>query len=99
MSCSSIQIFSDHDSSVDFSGYKTFAYFKTEIDQVNISDLDKRRILKALDYQMSSKGLSKSERSEQFTEIKEASKATLNEEVVLEKILARGAKGKIILKP
>ena len=39
MSCSSIQIFSDHDSSVDFSGYKTFAYFKTEIDQVNISDL------------------------------------------------------------
>ena len=61
MSCSSIQTFSDYDSSIDFSGYKTFAYFKIEIDQVTISDLDKRRILKALDYQMSSKGLSKSE--------------------------------------
>ena len=36
-------------------------------------------------YAVAKKGLSKSERSEQFTEIKEASKATLNEEVVLEK--------------
>lgn len=61
VSCSSIRVFSDHDSSVDFSKYKTFAYFKTEIDLVKISDLDKRRILKELDAQMSSKGLSKSE--------------------------------------
>ena len=36
-------------------------------------------------YEVAKKGLSKAERSEQFTEIKEASKATLNEEVVLEK--------------
>ena len=36
-------------------------------------------------YEVAKKGLSKAERSEQFTAIKEASKATLNEEVVLEK--------------
>ena len=36
-------------------------------------------------YEVAKKGLSKAERSEQFTEIKEASEATLNEEVVLEK--------------
>ncbi|MDC0874721.1 DUF4136 domain-containing protein [Flavobacteriaceae bacterium] len=60
-SCSSIQVFSDHDSSIDFSKYSTFAYFKPEIDQVKISDLDKRRILKAIDAEMSAKGLSKSE--------------------------------------
>jgi len=36
-------------------------------------------------YEVAKKGLSKAERSEQFTEIKEASKSTLNEEVVLEK--------------
>ena len=36
-------------------------------------------------YEVAKKGLSKAERSEQFTEIKEASKATLSEEVVLEK--------------
>ena len=61
VSCSSVKVYSDFDRSVDFSNYKTFAYFKPEIDQVKISDLDKKRILKALDFQMSAKGLSKSE--------------------------------------
>ncbi len=60
-SCSSIRVFSDFDNNIDFSNYKTFAYFKPEIDRVDISDLDKRRILKALDNEMSLKGLSKSE--------------------------------------
>ena len=60
-SCSSVFVFTDHDSSVDFSQYKTFAFFKPQIDQVDISDLDKRRILKSIDFEMSSKGLSKSE--------------------------------------
>jgi len=36
-------------------------------------------------YEVAKKGLSKAERSKQFTEIKEASKQILNEEVVLEK--------------
>ena len=60
-SCSSIKVFSDYDRNIDFSNYETFAYFKPEIDKVDISDLDKRRILKALDYEMNLKGLSKSE--------------------------------------
>lgn len=60
-SCSSVKVYSDYDQSVDFSKYKTFAYFKPEIDKVDISDLDKRRILRALDTEMSMKGLSKSE--------------------------------------
>ena len=59
--CSSIRVYSDFDNNIDFSNYKTFAYFKPEIDRVDISDLDKRRILKALDNEMSLKGLSKSE--------------------------------------
>jgi hypothetical protein len=61
ISCATVQVYSDFDSSVDFSQYKTFAFFKPQIDQVDISDLDKRRILKAIDFEMSSKGLSKSE--------------------------------------
>ncbi|MEK9613574.1 MAG: DUF4136 domain-containing protein [Flavobacteriaceae bacterium] len=61
ISCGSIQVFSDYDSSIDFSEYKTYAYFKPEIDQVKISDLDKRRILKSIDTEMNAKGLSKSE--------------------------------------
>jgi hypothetical protein len=61
ISCSTIQVYSDFDSRVDFSQYKTFAFFKPEIDRVDISDLDKRRILKAIDFELSRKGLSKSE--------------------------------------
>jgi hypothetical protein len=61
VSCSSIRVYSDFDNSVDFSQYKTYAFFKPQIDKVDISDLDKRRILKAIDNELSSKGLSKSE--------------------------------------
>jgi len=61
VSCASIQVYSDFDTSVDFSQFKTFAFFKPQIDQVDISDLDKRRILKAIDTELISKGLSKSE--------------------------------------
>lgn len=60
-SCTSIKVFSDYDRNIDFSNYETFAYFKPEIDKVDISDLDKRRILMALDSEMNLKGLSKSE--------------------------------------
>ena len=61
--CSSISVFTDHDSGVDFSDYKTFAYFKPGIDKVEISDLDKRRIMKAIDLQMSQKSMMKSDLS------------------------------------
>lgn len=61
-SCGSmINVNSDYDSKVDFSAYKTFAFYKTGIDKVEISDLDKRRILNAIDQQLTAKGLTKSE--------------------------------------
>lgn len=60
-SCSSIYVLNDHDTGVDFSKYKTYAYFKPGIDKVEISDLDKRRILKAIDLQLSEKSMMKSE--------------------------------------
>ena len=61
LGCSSISVFTDHDSGVDFSKYKTFAYFKPGIDKIEISDLDKRRILKAIDQQMEGKSIMKSD--------------------------------------
>ena len=60
-SCSTVRVYSDFDRTVDFSKYKTFAFFKPQIDEVALSDLDKRRILRAIDDELSSKGLSKSE--------------------------------------
>lgn len=59
--CSSIKVDADYDSKVDFSQYKTYAFQKSGIDKVEISDLDKRRILRAIDTQMQAKGYTKSE--------------------------------------
>ena len=62
VSCGSmVSVNADYDKKVDFSVYKTFAYYKTGIDKLEISDLDKRRILNAIDQQMLAKGFTKSD--------------------------------------
>jgi len=60
-SCSSVRTASDFDKNVDFTQYKTFAFFKTGIDKVEVSDLDKKRILHAIESQLLAKGMTKSE--------------------------------------
>jgi hypothetical protein len=60
-SCSSVTVNADYDKTVDFTKYKTFAYMKEGINKLEISDLDKRRILRAVDEQMLAKGFVKSE--------------------------------------
>ncbi len=60
-SCSSIKVNQDYDKNADFSQYKTYAYHKSGIDKVEISDLDKKRILRSIDETMAAKGLTKSE--------------------------------------
>jgi len=60
-SCSSIQVTADYDKKADFNTYKTFAFFKTGIDKAEINDIDKRRILRAIESELLAKGLTKSE--------------------------------------
>ena len=60
LSCSSIKVYTDYDSKVDFKKYKTFAFYKPEIDKAKISDLDKKRILRAIEEEMLLKGFTKS---------------------------------------
>ena len=60
-SCDTVQVYSDYDRTVDFKQYKTFAFLKSGIDKVEISDLDKKRILNAIDQQLQAKGMIKSE--------------------------------------
>ena len=61
ISCSSVRVFSDYDTAVDFKDYTTYAFFKPGIDEVEISDLDKKRILKAIEVELDEKQLTKSE--------------------------------------
>jgi len=60
-SCSSVSVNSDYDKNATFDNYKTYAYNKTSIDKVEISDLDKKRILRSIDEAMTLKGFTKSE--------------------------------------
>ncbi len=59
--CSTVRVDADYDNNVDFSQYKTYAFQKSGIDKAEISDLDKKRILRAIDTEMSKKGYTKSE--------------------------------------
>jgi len=59
-SCSSITVYSDFEKDADFSQYNTYAFHKKSIDKVQISELDKKRILKAIDYELGQKGMIKS---------------------------------------
>ncbi|HMB63408.1 MAG TPA: DUF4136 domain-containing protein [Eudoraea sp.] len=59
-SCVSVRVVSDYDSEADFNSYKSYAFYKTGIDKAQISDLDKKRILHAIEEEMSSRGFVKS---------------------------------------
>jgi len=60
-SCSSVRVNSDYDKKANFGSYKTYAYLKSAVDKVAISDLDKKRILRSIDDAMATKGMTKSE--------------------------------------
>ena len=60
-SCSSVSVNSDYDSKAPFGTFKTYAFSKNGIDKVEISDLDKKRILFAIEEQMTAKGFTKSD--------------------------------------
>ena len=61
VSCNSIRVYSDFDSEIDFSSYQSFAFYKTGVDKVEISDIDKKRILKSIEENLTQKGMSISE--------------------------------------
>ncbi len=60
-SCVSVRVIADYDRNVDFNTYNTYAFYKTGIDKATISDLDKKRILRAIENEMAAKGFVKSE--------------------------------------
>jgi len=59
-SCVSVRVSSDYDKEANFKEYKTFAFYKKGIDKSKISDLDKKRILRAIESELTAKGMTKS---------------------------------------
>ncbi len=60
-SCTTVRVATDYDRTVDFSKYNSYAFYKPGIDKVEISDLDKKRILRAIDAELAAKGMAKSD--------------------------------------
>ena len=59
-SCNTIRVSSDFNDKISFNDYKTYAFSKKGVDEAEINDIDKKRILNAIDVELSSKGLRKS---------------------------------------
>lgn len=78
MSCASVDVAVDYDRQANFDGYKSYAFFKPGIDQAKISDLDKKRILKAIDQELALKGMIKSENPDVLISIMTETKERVN---------------------
>ena len=78
MSCTSVRVASDYDKEVDFSKYKTFAFYKPGIDKAEINDLDKRRMLRAIESELLAKGFTKSESPDLLVSIFTKSREKVN---------------------
>ena len=77
-SCSSIKVTTDYNTKVDFNAYKTYAFYKTGIDKAEISDLDKKRILRAIEAELSILGIMKSENPDMLVSIFTKSREKVN---------------------
>ncbi|MBT0607519.1 DUF4136 domain-containing protein [Aequorivita echinoideorum] len=60
-SCTTVRVATDYDKEVNFNQYNSFAFFRPGIDKAEISDLDKKRILRAIEENLTMKGFTKSE--------------------------------------
>ncbi|PQJ72166.1 DUF4136 domain-containing protein [Polaribacter butkevichii] len=77
-SCNAIKVTTDYDNKVDFNKYKTFAFYRPGIDKAEISDLDKKRILRAIESQLLAQGFSKSENPDMLVSIFTKSREKVN---------------------
>ena len=77
-SCSSVRVATDYDKDVNFGDYKTFAFFKTGIDKAEINDLDKRRILRAIETELLAKGFTKSKNPDLLVSLFTKSREKIN---------------------
>ncbi|AEK23340.1 Conserved hypothetical protein [Capnocytophaga canimorsus Cc5] len=77
-SCATVQVASDYDRQANFMAYKTYAFHKEGIDKVPISDLDKKRILRAIEQNLNAKGMQKSENPDVLVNIFTKERENLN---------------------
>jgi len=78
LSCNTVKVVTDYDTAIDFNQYKTFAFYKTGIDKADISSLDKKRILRAIEAELLAQGFVKSENPDMLVSIFTKSRRNVN---------------------
>ena len=78
LSCNTVKVVTDYDTAVDFNQYKTFAFYKTGIDKADISSLDKKRILRAIEAELLAQGFTKSDNPDMLVSIFTKSRRKVN---------------------
>ena len=63
MGCNTARVAVDYDTDANFESYQTYAFYKPSVDKMEINDLDKKRILYAIDDNLRAKGMTKSKKS------------------------------------
>ncbi len=58
-SCNVVNVTSDYDRQVNFTNYKTYSFHQKGIDKLDINDLDKRRIIAAIEQNLAAKGFTR----------------------------------------
>jgi len=61
-SCTTLRTVSDFDKNIDFRGYKTYNFYDKGIARLKLNDLDKRRMLSAIESEMHAKGFIRAEK-------------------------------------
>ncbi len=77
-SCTTVRVVSDYDTKADFTKYKTFAFYKKGIDKASVSDLDKKRIMRAIETELVAKGFTKSDNPDMLVSIFTKSRERVN---------------------
>ncbi len=77
-SCATVKVVSDYDTKVNFNEYKTFAFYKKGIDKAAVSDLDKKRIMRAIEAELITKGFTKSDNPDMLVSIFTKSRERVN---------------------
>lgn len=78
VSCNTVKVVTDYDTKIDFKKYKTFAFYKPGIDKADISSLDKKRVLRAIESELLAQGFTKSENPDMLVSIFTKSRRKVN---------------------
>lgn len=72
--CNTVKVNYDFDRNTDFNGYKTYNFHQKGIEKLEVNDLDKRRILGAIEAEMTAKGFIKSDQPQLYINVLASSK-------------------------